>query len=147
MTEAVWIAVIAAVGAFIGTIVNSVTSLKAKKFDYSLADIKRMIADNTKQTEDAQKKIAIVSQTLADHIENRKEVDSTYKEALKILLRENIDEMYRIYYKRDKCMSTAAKEELEETFAIYKALGGNHIGEKRYLKMLELPEPDEAEHI
>lgn len=147
MTEAVWLAVIAAVGAVISSIITSLTTLKGKKFDSSNNEIKRLIEENNKDTAINKELIRKVESDLNKHTKNQSALNAQYGESLKILLRQNIDDMYQLYYKKEKCMSKHSKEELVETFTIYKKLGGNHIGERRFTKLMELPEPDELEEL
>lgn len=147
MTEAVWLAVIAAVGAVISSIITSLTTLKGKKFDSSNNEIKELIAQNNKDTAINKELIRKVESDLNQHTKNQSVLNAQYGESLKILLRQNIDDMYQLYYKKEKCMSKQSKEELVETFTIYKKLGGNHIGERRFTKLMELPEPDELEEL
>lgn len=136
MTENIWIAAIPAICVAIPAIITALSGVKGKKY-------KEII----KMTELNKELILELSNDLSKYISDQNTTSDSYREALKILLRQNIDDMYQLYYKKDKCMSRQAKEELDETFSIYKKLGGNHIGERRYLKMMELPEPDEKEEV
>ena len=50
--------------------------------------------------------------------------------------------MYEMYYRNLGWMPEERKDELKETYDIYARLDGNHIGERKYLRMMELPEEE-----
>ena len=138
-SENVWIAFLPAIAAAIPGIITAIAQIKDKKYK----NLTKLVEDNKKDTDKGISETKKLIEDVKIKLEEQDHVDELHKEALKTLLRENIDEMYQLYYKQYKYMTSEAKDELQETFDIYSKLGGNHIGERKYNKLMELPEKEE----
>lgn len=138
MTENIWIAFLPALAAAIPGIISAIAQVKDRKYSKltklvqdTREDSKRDLAENRALIEEIKIKL-----------QEQDEVDELHKEALKTLLREDIDDMYEYYYKGLGYMPEERKDELKETYDIYHKLKGNHIGERKYNRMMELPEKE-----
>lgn len=139
LSENLWVAFLPALCAAIPGIINAIAQVKDKKY----SKLTQLIEETKKENKTANDVNKGLIEELKNKLEEQDEVDELHKEALKTLLRENIDEMYQLYYKQYGYLPDEARDELEETFDIYSKLGGNHIGERKYNKLKELPdEPD-----
>lgn len=138
MTENIWIAFLPALAAAIPGIISAIAQVKDRKYSKltklvqdTREDSKRDLAENKALIEEIKIKL-----------QEQDEVDELHKEALKTILREDIDDMYEYYYKGLGYMPEERKDELKETYDIYHKLKGNHIGERKYNRMMELPEKE-----
>ena len=138
-SENVWIAFLPAIAAAIPGIITAIAQIKDKKYN----KLTKLVENNSEETKKSLREYKTLIEDIKKKLEEQDHVDELHKEALKTLLRENIDEMYQLYYKQYKHMPSEAKDELQETFDIYSKLGGNHIGERKYNKMMELPDKEE----
>ena len=140
-SENVWIAFLPAITAAIPGIIAGIAQIKDKKYkkltdlvESSNEDNKRSLRENKELIEEIKRKL-----------EAQDEIDDLHRQALMTLLREDIDDAYEIFYKKQGWMCEEDKDELRETYEIYAKLGGNHVGERKYNRMMELPEnPQEA---
>lgn len=138
-SENVWIAFLPAMTAAIPGIISAIAQIKDKKYK----KLTELVEKSNKDNKDGLKKNQELIEEIKKKMENQEKIDDLHREALMTLLRENIDDMYDLYYKQIGWMSEEDKAELEETFNIYAKLGGNHIGQKKYERMNELPESEE----
>ena len=138
MTENIWIAFLPALAAAIPGIISAIAQVKDRKYKKLTDLVEQYNTDNKQGLEDNKRLIEEVKKKL----EAQDVIDELHKEALKTLLRQNIDDMYQLYYKQYGYMSSEAKDELQETFDVYSKLDGNHIGERKYNRMMELPEKE-----
>ena len=141
LSENLWIAFLPALCAAIPGIISAIAQIKDKKY----SKLTQLIEETKQENKTANNVNKGLIEDLKVKLEEQDEVDELHKEALKTLLRENIDEMYQLYYKQYKYLPEEARDELEETFDIYSKLGGNHIGERKYNKLKELPDEPNKE--
>ena len=137
--ENVWVAFLPAIAAAIPGIINAIAQIKDKKYKKLTELVETSQADNKKNFDNNKKLIEEIKKKL----EAQDEIDELHREALKTLLREDIDDMYEMYYKGLGWMSEEDKDELKETYDIYEKLKGNHIGQRKYERMMALPEKEE----
>ena len=140
-SENVWIAFLPAIAAAIPGIITAIAQIKDKKYKNLTELVEKSNNDNKLALEEHKELIEEIKQKL----DTQDEIDELHREALKTLLREDIDDMYEMYYKDLGWMPEERKDELKETYDIYHKLEGNHIGERKYLRMMELPEADPNE--
>lgn len=137
-SENVWIAFLPAIAAAIPGIITAIAQIKDKKYN----KLTKLVEDNKEETKKNFRENKILIEDIKKKLEEQDQVDELHREALKNLLRENLDEMYHLYYRQYKYMTPDSRDELQETFDIYKRLGGNHIGERKYKEMMKLPEKE-----
>ena len=144
-SENVWIAFLPAITAAIPGIIAAIAQIKDKKYKNLTELVEQTKKDNKDGIDDTKRLINEIKKKLDD----QEEIDELHREALKTLLREDIDDMYDLYYKQLGWMSEEDKDELKETYDIYEKLKGNHIGQRKYERMMELPEtpPQQPEEV
>lgn len=135
-SENVWIAFLPAIAAAIPGIINAIAQIKDKKYN----KLTKLVEDNNEEHKRGLRENKALIEDIKKKLEQQDQVDELHREALKTLLREDIDGMYEVFYKTQGWMSEEDKDELKETYDIYEKLKGNHIGERKYLRMMELPE-------
>lgn len=135
-SENVWIAFLPAIAAAIPGIITAIAQIKDKKYKNLTNLVEKSNKDNKEGLDKANNLIEEIKKKLND----QDAIDELHKEALKTLLREDIDDMYEMYYKNLGWMPEERKDELKETYDIYHKLDGNHIGQRKYERMMELPE-------
>ena len=140
--EGVWIAFLPAIAAAIPGIITAIAQIKDKKYK-NLTELVETSQEENKKSFDNNKKLI---EEIKKKLEAQDEIDELHREALKTLLREDIDDMYDLYYKKLGWMSEEDKDELKETYDIYEKLKGNHIGQRKYERMMALPEKEEDAH-
>lgn len=140
--EGVWIAFLPAIAAAIPGIITAIAQIKDKKYK-NLTELVETSQEENKKSFDNNKKLI---EEIKKKLEAQDEIDELHREALKTLLREDIDDMYDLYYKSLGWMSEEDKDELKETYDIYEKLKGNHIGQRKYERMMALPEKEEDAH-
>lgn len=140
--EGVWIAFLPAIAAAIPGIITAIAQIKDKKYK-NLTELVETSQEENKKSFDNNKKLI---EEIKKKLEAQDEIDELHREALKTLLREDIDDMYDLYYKNLGWMSEEDKDELKETYDIYEKLKGNHIGQRKYERMMALPEKEEDAH-
>lgn len=140
--EGVWIAFLPAIAAAIPGIITAIAQIKDKKYK-NLTELVETSQEENKKNFDNNKKLI---EEIKKKLEAQDEIDELHREALKTLLREDIDDMYDLYYKNLGWMSEEEKDELKETYDIYEKLKGNHIGQRKYERMMALPEKEEDAH-
>jgi len=138
-SENVWIAFLPAIAAAIPGIITAIAQIKDKKYK-NLTDLVEQSNKDNKGALDEHKQLI---EEIKLKLDAQDGIDELHKEALKTLLREDIDDMYELYYKTIGWMSEERKDELKETYDIYHKLDGNHIGQRKYERMMELPEKEE----
>lgn len=135
-SENVWIAFLPAITAAIPGIIAAIAQIKDKKYK----NLTELVETSNKENKDGLTRTNSLIEDIKKKLESQDEIDELHREALKTLLREDIDDMYDMYYKKLGWMSEEDKDELKETYDIYEKLKGNHIGQRKYERMMELPE-------
>lgn len=141
MSDTVIIALIAVIPSIIAAITTITTTLVANGKKRG-TEIKGQIDDSNKKIV---KRLDDVEAELKNHIG---EVDKNLQDHIlvdnnnsKVLLRYNIDQMYDKFMARGY-ITFKELEEVDETYKAYSSLGGNHIGEEKYLAITKLPKKD-----
>ena len=142
-SENVWIAFLPAIAAAVPGIISAIAQVKDKKYN----KLTKLVEDNNEEHKKGLRENKELIEEIKKKLDQQDQIDELHREALKTLLREDIDDMYDIYYKKLGWMSEEDKDELKETYDIYQRLKGNHIGERKYLRMMELPEKESDKNI
>lgn len=143
-SENVWIAFLPAIAAAIPGIITAIAQIKDKKYK----NLTTLVENSNKENKDGLAKTNSLIEEIKKKLDAQDEIDELHKEALKTLLREDIDDMYEMYYKKLGWIPEERKDELKETYDIYHRLDGNHIGQRKYERMMDLPEqPPEGEEV
>lgn len=140
-SENVWIAFLPAIAAAIPGVITAIAQIKDKKYKNLTALVENVKKENKEGLEENKSLI----EEIKEKLQNQDEIDELHREALKTLLREDIDDMYELYYHQLGWMPEERKDELRETYDIYSKLKGNHIGQRKYERMIDLPESDPNE--
>ena len=142
-SENVWIAFLPAIAAAVPGIISAIAQVKDKKYN----KLTKLVEDNNEEHKKGLRENKELIEEIKKKLDQQDQIDELHREALKTLLREDIDDMYDIYYKKLGWMSEEDKDELKETYDIYQRLKGNHIGERKYLRMMEIPEKESDKNI
>lgn len=143
MTENIWIAFLPALAAAIPGIITAIAQIKDKKYK----KLTTLVESTRQENKDGLRENKALIEEIKLKLQQQDEVDELHKEALKTLLREDIDEMYEMYYHDLGWMPEERKDELKETYTIYEKLKGNHIGQRKYERIMTLPESEEEKRL